>query len=308
MTDVRHFIDLKDQNAADLRLILDTARRIRDARRGRPNGAQDDHPLLAGRCLAMVFEKPSTRTRLSFEMAMQQAGGHGFILGDSQMGRGETISDTAKVLSRMVDMVMVRANSHAAVVEMAAASDVPVINGLTDRSHPCQLMADVLTMEDHLGALDGKKVAWIGDGNNVLRSLIEASVLFNFSLTVAAPEVYSPDEETMDWAARRGHNIQLVRDAQKAAEGAHVVMTDTWVSMGDEDARERCQALEPFQVNDHVMQAADETAVFMHCLPAHRGEEVTDSVIDGPQSVVWDTAENRLHAQKAIMSWLVGQL
>jgi len=305
-----HFIDLKDIPAEILRQILDTAKKWKVARRGLPKGQVDVGAPLAGHALAMIFEKSSTRTRISFEMAMQQLGGTSVVLqGDTmQIGRGETISDTAKVISRYVDAIMIRANSHSAVEELAREGSVPVINALTDRSHPCQLIADMLTIEEHIGSVAGRRLAWLGDGNNVAVSFIEAAVKFNFSLILACPSDYSPCEETLAWAKAEGADVVLTRDPAEAATGADVVIADSFVSMGDEDADQRMKSLMPYQVNASIMEKAASDALFMHCLPAHRGEEVTAGVIDGPQSVVFDEAENRLHAQKAIIAWCLGKI
>jgi ornithine carbamoyltransferase len=305
-----HFLDLKDLPAEVLRHILDTAKLWKAARRGMPKGAVDAGAPLAGHALAMIFEKSSTRTRISFEMAMQQLGGTSIVLqGDNmQLGRGETVSDTAKVISRYVDAIMIRANSHEAVLELAREGSVPVINALTDRSHPCQLMADVMTIEDHLGPIAGRRVAWLGDGNNVATSLIEAAVKFDFELILACPQGFAPSDDLLGWAEAEGGKVALVGTAAEAAEGAHAVITDTWQSMGDTQNDGKISALAAFQVTDAVMAKAAPDALFLHCLPAHRGEEVTNSVIDGPQSVVWDEAENRLHAQKAVLAWCLGKI
>ncbi len=305
-----HFIDLKDIPAETLRHILETAKKWKEARRHLPKGAADEGAPLAGHALAMIFEKSSTRTRISFEMAMQQLGGKSVILqGDNmQLGRGETIADTAQVLSRYVDAIMIRANTHEAVVELAAEGSVPVINALTDRSHPCQLMADILTIEEHRGLIQGKKLAWLGDGNNVATSLIEAAVKFDFTLMLGCPEEFAPYDDVLDWAEKAGGDVHVVADPEAAVWDADAVFTDTWVSMGDDRTGGRVRSLEPFQVNDHLMAKAADDALFLHCLPAHRGEEVTNSVIDGPHSVVWDEAENRLHAQKAILAWCLGKI
>ncbi|GHF12899.1 ornithine carbamoyltransferase [Kordiimonas sediminis] len=307
---VRHFLDLKDLTSEELRHILDTAKSWKQARQGRPKGALDTGAPLTGHALAMIFEKSSTRTRISFEMGMQQLGGSSLILqSDSmQLGRGETVSDTAKVLSRMVDAIMIRANSHDAVVELAEEGTVPVINALTDRSHPCQLMADILTYEEHRGSVAGKKFAWVGDGNNVATSLIEAAVRFDFELVLACPEIYAPDADVLAWAASEGGKVRYTTDPKEAATGADCIVTDTWVSMGDKDAEERHKNLAPYQVNADLMALAAADALFMHCLPAHREEEVTTDVIDGSQSVIWDEAENRLHAQKAVLAWCLGKI
>jgi len=305
-----HFIDLKDLPADVLRHILDTSKKWKEARRGLSKGAVDQGAPLAGHALAMIFEKSSTRTRISFEMAMQQLGGSSLILqgGNMQLGRGETIGDTAKVVSRYVDAIMIRANTHEAVVELAEEGSVPVINALTDRSHPCQLMADMLTIEEHLGPIAGRKVAWLGDGNNVATSLIEAAVKFNFELVLGCPEEFTPFDDVLEWAEAEGGRVSVTFDPIEAVKGAEAIFTDTWVSMGDDKTGTRMRALEPFQVNSHLMAQALPDAIFLHCLPAHRGEEVTNSVMDGPQSVVWDQAENRLHAQKAVLAWCLGKI
>jgi ornithine carbamoyltransferase len=305
-----HFIDLKDLPADVLRHIIDTAKKWKVARRGLPKGAVDEGAPLAGHTLAMIFEKSSTRTRISFEMAMQQLGGSSIVLqgANMQLGRGETISDTAKVISRYVDAIMIRANTHEAVVELAEEGSVPVINALTDRSHPCQLMADVMTIEEHLGPIEGRKLAWLGDGNNVATSLIEAAVKFNFELALGCPEEFSPFDDVLEWAEAEGGRITVTMDPIEAVKGAEAIFTDTWVSMGDDKTGNRMRALEPYQVNNALMKQALPDAIFLHCLPAHRGEEVTNNVIDGPQSVVWDEAENRLHAQKAVLAWCLGKI
>ncbi|HUO21203.1 MAG TPA: ornithine carbamoyltransferase [Caulobacteraceae bacterium] len=301
----RHFLDLWRLDPASLRAILDEARRRKHARLGWPKGKADADAPLAGRTLAMIFQKNSTRTRFSFDAAMRQLGGASIIAtaADMQLGRGETIEDTAMVLSRMVDAVMIRANSHADVEAFAAAASVPVINGLTDKSHPCQIMADLLTYEEHRGPVAGRRLAWIGDGNNVCSSFIHASAAFGFALTIAAPEAYSPDAEDLARARASGAEILVTGDPREAAAGADAVITDTWVSMGDTDAQARLQALRPYQVDSALMALAKPDALFFHDLPAHRGEEVTAEVIDGPQSVIWDEAENRIHAQKAVLAW-----
>ncbi|SDD22407.1 ornithine carbamoyltransferase [Kordiimonas lacus] len=305
-----HFIDLKDIPAETLRLILDTAKEWKEARRHLPKGAVDEGAPLAGHALAMIFEKSSTRTRISFEMAMHQLGGKAVVLqgGSMQLGRGETIGDTARVVSRYVDAIMIRANTHEAVQELAEEGDVPVINALTDRSHPCQIMADIMTIEEHLGPIKGKKLAWVGDGNNVATSLIEAAVKFDFTLMLGCPENFAPYDDVLEWAEQQGGDVHVVTDAEAAVWDADAVFTDTWVSMGDDRTGSRVRALEPFQVNRALMEKAADEAVFLHCLPAHRGEEVTNNVMDGPQSVVWDEAENRLHAQKAILAWCLGKI
>jgi ornithine carbamoyltransferase len=307
----RHFLALSDAGSDGLQSMLAAAHAAKAARAGRPKGAVDQGAPLAGHVLAAIFEKPSTRTRLSFEMAMRQLGGATITLaaGDLQLGRGETIADTARVLSRMADAVMIRARAHADVETLAANASVPVINGLTDLSHPCQALADVLTVEERLGRpVAGTRWAWLGDGNNVAHSLIEAAGLLRFAITLGVPEGYEPDAGFVAAARARGAEVNIVRSAEAAVEAADVVVTDTWVSMGDTDTTARHRAMRPFQVGPMLMAAAKPSALFLHCLPAHRGEEVTDSVIDGPQSAVWDEAENRIHAQKAILLWLFGRL
>lgn len=296
---IRHFLDLDRFDAATLRRILDLGAAYK--RGERPHGK--DKPL-DGKLLAMIFEKPSTRTRVSFETGMKQLGGDVVVLGrgDTQLGRGETIADTARVLSRYVDAIMIRTDRPEKLAELAEYATVPVINGLTDDSHPCQVMADVLTFEEHRGPLDGKVVAWSGDGNNVAASWIQAAAQFGCELRIACPPELMPDAGVVEWARAKGAAIKIGHDAKAAAAGANLVVTDTWVSMGCEDEG-RAKLLEPFQVNRALMDLAKSDALFMHCLPAHRNEEVTDEVMDGPQSVVWDEAENRLHVQKGILTW-----
>jgi len=300
----KHFLDLWRLDAATMRGLLDDAARRKAARQGWTKGRVDEDAPAAGRTLAMIFEKNSTRTRFSFDAAIRQLGGEGIICSaaEMQLGRGEPLEDTARVLSRMVDAVMIRANRHDDVERFAQVSDVPVINGLTDRSHPCQILADLQTFEEHRGSVQGRTFAWIGDGNNVCASLIHASGKLGFKLRIACPVDYHPDLIDLSRAGL-GAQVEVTHDARAAADGADCVLTDTWVSMGDTDYDERVLAFEDFQVNDGVMAAAARDAVFLHCLPAHRGEEVTDSVIDGPQSLVWDEAENRIHAQKAVLAW-----
>ena len=296
----RHFIDIRDHDSATLRHMLDVAGSLKRALKA---GAPGSKPL-AGKVLALIFEKPSTRTRVSFEVGMRQLGGDVVHLtsADMQLGRGETIADTARVLSRYVDAVMMRTFAHARLQEFARYATVPVINGLTKWSHPCQVMADIMTFEEHKGSIAGATVCWSGDGNNVLTSWVHAAVKFGFRLNVASPKELVVDQETRDWAANSGL-VQFTTDASAAAEGADCVVTDTWVSMGDDNATKRQNLLKPYQVNRMLMGHAKKDAIFMHCLPAHRGDEVTDEIIDGPQSVVFDEAENRLHAQKAILAW-----
>jgi ornithine carbamoyltransferase len=304
---LRHFLDLWRLDAATLRALLDEAHARKARRAGWPKGRVDADAPAAGRTLAMIFEKNSTRTRFSFDAAMRQLGGDSIIATatDMQLGRGETIEDTAKVLSRMVDAVMIRAHRHEDVENFARAAAVPVINGLTDRSHPCQILADLMTFEERRGPVAGRTFAWVGDGNNVCASLVHAAGKLGFTLRIACPADYHPD--LMDLArAGDGAGVEIGHDPRAAVEGADAVLTDTWVSMGDTDHDERLQAFEPFQVDAALMGLAARDAVFMHCLPAHRGEEVTDEVMDGPQSAVWDEAENRIHAQKAVLAWCFG--
>ncbi len=303
--DVRHFIDLWRLSAQDLRAILDDARARKQARAGRPKGAVDSDAPGKDRVLAMIFEKNSTRTRFSFDAAIRQLGGDSLIVsaGDMQLGRGETVEDTARVLSRMVDAVMIRANRHDDVERFAMASSVPVINGLTDKSHPCQIMADLLTIEEHLGSIAGKTLAWVGDGNNVCASFIHVAAKLDFTLNIACPGAYHPNLYDLARAEKDGARVRVFENPVEAVADAHVVMADTWVSMGDVDHEERLAAFEPYQVDEALMAKAEPEAIFLHCLPAHRGEEVTDAVLDGPQSRVWDEAENRLHAQKSVLAW-----
>jgi len=304
----RHFLDLSDFDSATLRAMLDSAKKRKAARAGLPRGTMDADQPLEGRMLATIFEKPSTRTRISFDVAMAQLGGRSLMLtgAEMQLGRGETIADTARVLSRYVDAIMIRTLDHAMLVDLAQNADVPVINGLTKLSHPCQVMADVMTFEEKKGSIRGRTVAWLGDDNNVLTSWVHAAARFDFTLNVAIPESLGPRAPLKEWAERSGGKIVFMRQAEAAAEGADCVVTDTWVSMGDKEGPHRRDVLQPYQVNGALMARAKSDAIFMHCLPAHRGEEVTDDVIDGPQSAVFDEAENRLHAQKAILAWCLG--
>ncbi len=307
----RNLLNLSDLGPGGLRRVLDHARARKLARKGLPNGSADSDAPLAGHVLASVFEKPSTRTRLSFDIAMRQLGGEAITLaaGDLQLGRGETIDDTARVFSGFVDAVMIRANRHSDVENFARVASVPVLNGLTDLSHPCQIVADLLTVEESLGRnADGTVWAWVGDGNNVCNSIIEAAGLLGFRLRIAHPEGYAPDAGFLAAARARGADIQLTAAPEEAVAGADVVVTDTWVSMGDIDSDARLRDFQPYQVNPMLMALAAPSAIFLHCLPAHRGEEVTDSVIDGPQSVVWEEAANRVHAQKALLLWALGKL
>ena len=297
----RHFLDLRHFDPAVLRQMLDVARGFKQS------GVPSSRPL-AGRTLAMIFEKPSTRTRVSFELAMRQLGGEVVVLQASelQLGRGETVADTARVLSRYVDAIMLRTDDASKLAELAENATVPVINGLTDKSHPCQLMADIMTFEEHRGPIAGQVVAWVGDGNNVARSWIEAAVRFGFTLRIACPPELSPAPEAVAWARAQGADITVGTDPVAAVEGARCVVTDCWVSMSDDPKSSRHNLLAPYQVNQRLMAKAAPDALFMHCLPAHRGEEVTAEVIDGPQSVVFDGAENRLHAQKGVLAWALG--
>jgi ornithine carbamoyltransferase len=300
----RHFLDLSDHEGTTLKAIIAEARRRKLIRSGLPKGMPDHDQPLNGKVLAMIFDKQSTRTRISFDMAAGQLGGGVLMLtgNEMQLAREETIADTARVLSRFVDAVMIRLLDHEMVEELAANATIPVINGLTKWSHPCQVMADVMTFEEHKGPIAGATVAWSGDGNNVLTSWVHAAVKFGFHLNVASPKELTVDAETRDWSASSGL-VTYTTEAEAAVEDADCVVTDTWVSMGDDNATKRQNLLKPYQVNAALMKRAKNDAIFMHCLPAHRGEEVTDDVIDGPQSVVFDEAENRLHAQKAILSW-----
>lgn len=306
----RHFLDISALSKQELRAILDEARRRKAARNDWPKGQHDDDAPLDGHVLAMIFQKNSTRTRVSFEVGMAQLGGSVISLNanDTQLGRGETIEDTARVLSRMVDAVMIRANVHQDVVEFAAAADVPVINGLTDFSHPCQIIADLMTVEEWAGPVEGKTIAWLGDGNNVCTSFIHAAEKLNFKLRIATPPQYAARTQEVAAAKAAGADILVTTDATKAIAGADVVVTDTWVSMGDADKEAREAAFPPYAVTEEVMAKAASSAIFLHCLPAHRGEEVTDAVIDGPRSAVWDEAENRIHAQKAVLLWCLNRI
>ena len=300
-----HFIDLSDFDTATLRAMLTEAKQRKDARAGLPRGAPDADAPLKGRVLALIFDKHSTRTRISFDVGMTQLGGSNIMMSgrDMQLAREETIADTARVLSRYVDAVMIRLLDHDMVRELAENSTIPVINGLTRISHPCQVMADVMTFEEHRGAITGKTVAWTGDTNNVLASWMHAAQQFDFALRVATPAELAPKKSLADWVKASPAQIHLGNDSEAAAKDAHCVVTDTWVSMGDRDGTKRHNLLKPYQVDARLMAHARPDALFMHCLPAHRGEEVTDEVIDGPQSVVFDEAENRLHAQKGILAW-----
>ena len=307
---MRHFLDINQTDPTELRAIIDQARAMKDARNGGPKGNADADQPLKGRMAALIFEKPSTRTRVSFDVGIRQMGGQTMVLSgaDMQLGHGETIADTARVLSRYVDLIMIRTFEEATLLEMAEYATVPVINGLTNRTHPCQIMADVMTYEEHRGPIAGKKVVWSGDGNNVCASFIHAAGQFGFDLTFTGPEPLDPERVFIEEARAKGADIRIERDPVKAVRGADLVVTDPWVSMHDpQSARERRHnQLRGYQVNDALMAHARPDALFMHCLPAHRDDEVTSSVMDGPNSVVFDEAENRLHAQKAIVRWSLG--
>ena len=296
----RHFLDISAASEGELRSMMSAA----STRKKAQKAGTADRPL-EGKALAMIFEKPSTRTRVSFDVGMRQLGGETIMLTGSEMqlGRDETIADTARVLSRFVDIIMIRTKEHDRLLELADAATVPVINGLTDDTHPCQIMADLMTYEEHRGSVAGRKFAWTGDGNNVLHSMIEASARFGFDLSVAVPDGSEPDPKYADWARANGGNVVIGSDPGAAVKDADAVVTDTWVSMGLEDRAQGHNVFMPYQVNEHLMAEANDDALFLHCLPAHRGEEVTDAVIDGPQSVVFDEAENRMHMQKAIIEW-----
>jgi len=306
----RHFLDLADAGGDAIAAMLADALDRKAARVGWPKGRADADAPLAGHTLAMIFEKNSTRTRVSFDMAIRQLGGTSIVMdaGSMQLGRGETVADTARVLSRYADAIMIRTDDHAKVVEMAKHASVPVINGLTDASHPCQIMADLLTVIERGKALPGLKWAWLGDGNNVLHSIIEAAGLMKFSVAVGVPEGYDPEQRWIDEAQALGADVRAVRDAREAVADADVVVTDTWISMGQAHADAKLAAMQPYQVTEALMALARPDALFLHCLPAHRGEEVVDAVIDGPQSAIWDEAENRLHAQKSVLLWSLGKL
>ena len=303
----RHFLDIDQFDAGTLRRILDMGHAMKKA--GKRVPAKLKPAGIADAVLMLIFEKPSTRTRVSFDVAMRQLGGQTIALNhtDLQIGRGEPISDTARVVSRYVDIIMIRANKHETLTELAENASVPVINGLTDRSHPCQIIADIMTFEEAKGPIKGRAVAWTGDGNNVAASWIQASARLGFRLTLACPPQLNPENRILDWARREGANITLTDDPVEAVTGADCVVTDTWVSMGQQDeVKRRNQLLGPYAVDERLMKKAAPEAIFMHCLPAYRGHEVSAAVIDGPQSVVWDEAENRLHAQKAILAWCLG--
>ena len=308
---MNHFLDIHKTDPAALRTILDDALAMKSARKGLPRATLDAEKPLDGHMVALIFEKPSTRTRVSFDVGVRQMGGETMVLSgsDMQLGHGETIADTARVLSRYVDLIMIRTFDESVLLEMAEYADVPVINGLTDRTHPCQIMADVMTYEEHRCLIKGKKVVWCGDGNNVCASFLHAAAQFQFDLTFAGPAQLDPEDEFVGLARRAGCTIQIERDADKAVAGADLVVADTWVSMHDSQSTKerRHNQLRPYQVNQELMSKANDDALFMHCLPAHREEEVTSEVMDGPNSVIFDEAENRLHAQKAIMRYCLGR-
>jgi ornithine carbamoyltransferase len=299
----RHFLDIADLDAATLRTILDNAHAMKRAGKRvppelRPKGIEDA-------VLVLIFEKPSTRTRVSFDIGMRQLGGGALTLNhtDLQLGRGESVADTARVLSRYADGIMIRANAHATLVELARHATIPVINGLTEKSHPCQVMADIQTFEEHLGPIKGRTIAWIGDGNNVAVSWMHAAVRFGFTLKLACPKSLYPEAEALEWVRREKGKVEIGTDPNEAVKGADCVVTDTWVSMGQSDADKRKKVLAPYAVDAALMSKANKNAIFMHCLPAYRGHEVSEDVLEGPQSVIFDEAENRLHAQKAILAW-----
>ena len=305
-----HFLDIHTTDPAELRAMIDMAKAMKTARNHRPKGAPDDEQPLAGRMVALIFEKPSTRTRVSFDVGVRQMGGQTMVLSgkEMQLGHGETIADTARVLSRYVDLIMIRTFEEATLLEMAEYASVPVINGLTNRTHPCQIMADIMTYEEHRGPIAGRKVVWSGDGNNVCASFLQAAGQFGFDLTFTGPPTLDPERDWIDFARSKGATVSIERDPAKAVEGADLIVTDTWVSMHDpESAKERRHnQLRPYQVNEALMAKAKPDCLFMHCLPAHRNDEATSAVMDGPHSVIFDEAENRLHAQKAIMRWALG--
>lgn len=307
---MRHFLNLADAGGDAIASILNEAMERKERRAGWPKGRADEDRPLDGTVLALIFEKSSTRTRVSFDLAMRQLGGSAIVLegASSQLGRGETIADTARVLSRFADAIMIRTDHHKKAEELAQHATVPVINGLTDLSHPCQILADMQTVIEKRAKLAGSRWAWLGDGNNVCNSLIEAASLMHFELAVACPNEFKPDMVICSSAVARGGRISFAHDPKEAISGAEVVVTDTWVSMGQEHDEYRMEAFAGYQVDENMMALAQPGATFLHCLPAHRGEEVTDAVIDGPQSAVWDEAENRLHAQKALLLWCLGKL
>ncbi|MFN0217287.1 MAG: ornithine carbamoyltransferase [Hyphomicrobium sp.] len=302
----RHFLDISEIDAKSLRRMIDAAHAMKKAGKRTPAALRPKD--IETSVLVMIFEKPSTRTRVSFDIAMRQLGGQALSLNhtDLQLGRGESVADTARVLSRYADAVMIRASSHQTLLGLAANASIPVINGLTDKSHPCQVMADIQTFEEHLGSIKGRSVAWVGDGNNVAVSWMHAATRFGFTLRLACPKSLYPEDEAVEWVRREKGAVQISDDPEKAVRGADCVVTDTWVSMGQSDAAKRKKLLAPYAVDGALMRKAAKGAIFMHCLPAYRGHEVTEDVLEGPQSVVFDEAENRLHAQKAIIAWCLG--
>jgi len=306
---MNHFLDIHTTDTKALRGMIDQAREMKEARKGLPRGTPDAEQPLKNRMVALIFEKPSTRTRVSFDVGVRQMGGQTMVLSgaDMQLGHGESIADTARVLSRYVDMIMIRTFEESVLHGLAEYADVPVINGLTNRTHPCQIMADVMTYEEHRGPIKGRKVVWTGDGNNVCASFLHAAGQFGFDFTFTGPAELDPEPEFVELARSKGVNVLIERDAEKAVQGADLVVADTWVSMHDSQStrQRRHNLLKPYQVNDHLMDLAKDDALFMHCLPAYRGTEVSAEVIDGPQSVVWEEAENRLHAQKALIEFLL---
>ncbi|WP_151718639.1 ornithine carbamoyltransferase [Gemmobacter serpentinus] len=308
---MKHFLDIHTTSAADLRAMIDSAHAMKTARQGRPKGTPDDDQPLKGHMVALIFEKPSTRTRVSFDVGVRQLGGETMVLSgkEMQLGHGETIADTARVLSRYVDLIMIRTFEEQTLLEMAEHATVPVINGLTNRTHPCQIMADIQTYEEHRGSIAGKKVVWAGDGNNVCASFLHAAGQFGFDFTFTGPQTLDPEPEWLGFARSKGVSVAVERDPAKAVADADLIVTDTWVSMHDpESAKERRHnQLRPYQVNEDLMAKAKPDALFMHCLPAHRNDEATSAVMDGPHSVIFDEAENRLHAQKAILRWCLGR-
>lgn len=307
---MNHFLDIHKTDPSELRSILDTAASMKASRKGLPKATKDADAPMANHMVALIFEKPSTRTRVSFDVGVRQLGGDVLVLTGSEMqlGHGETIADTARVLSRYVDLIMIRTFDEEALLELADHATVPVINGLTNQSHPCQIMADVMTFEEHRGPIAGKKVVWCGDGNNVFSSFAHAAGQFGFDLTFTGPETLDPDADAVAFARSNGAKIEIVRDPSRAVEGADLIVTDTWVSMHDSQTTKerRHNQLRPYQVNDELLSHANDDSLFMHCLPAHREEEATSSIMDGKHSVIFDEAENRLHAQKAIMRWCLG--
>ncbi len=307
---MNHFLDIHKTDAEALRGMIDSALTMKTARNGRPKGMPDDDQPLAGRMVALIFEKPSTRTRISFDVGVRQMGGQTMVLSgtDMQLGHGETIADTARVLSRYVDLIMIRTYEEQTLLEMAEYATVPVINGLTNRTHPCQIMADVMTYEEHRGPIAGRKIVWCGDGNNVCASWLHAAGEFGFDLTYTGPSTLEPEADFIGLARQRGARVTIERDPEIAVKGADLVIADTWVSMHDSQSSKerRHNQLRPYQVNEALMALAKPDSLFMHCLPAHRDDEVTSAVMDGPHSVIWDEAENRLHAQKAILRYCLG--